>query len=1396
VASDRKSLKEFQLEENFGIYIDKSSNHNFNYSDGDSEEELIYSIISNSPDKSTASDTLRKEKSNWASEYHCSPLRHNLLRHVNFPKSSTLLELGSGCGAITRQLGEMGLEVTAIEGSLRRAVITRTRCNDQKNVKVYAANFSEVNIPGKYDYVTLVGVLEYSRQFIKEADPIQQALQNSLSLLNSDGVLVIAIENQLGLKYLSGISEDHSSIKYQGIEDLYTENSPVTFGEKELRQRLIAAGFNSVVFHYPYPDYKIPKFILTDKGLQDPDFIPAEIIRQLKIRDYSDPDAATTFQNDFVAPVLGRNGLLGSLANSFLVFASRSDSNIKSLFNPSLLGAFYAQDRAVPYWTSTKFVREGSKISVKKNKLVADALEPAEKILIHKMEDQAYKVGMNFAAELAKAVKIRDFDKVSHYLTLLFKFLEENAPSEAMNSNKALTKIKPDWFDAIPSNLIFRGEKLSIVDQEWLIASEMNLGELVLRIVDELIQIDPSLPDLNKDNLLGMLEGAGYNFTPELLKSYNRQVEAVTRQVKDSEYIKGELSALISETEIQENGKKRKASSLVFPILPDSAAPTPASIQNAEQFAYGDEFKNFICPNPFLYGEVRSDGELATCCYLPFTFGNIKKEGLKGAWNSATAQAVRRSILDGTYSFCDKKKCASMQQVSKPYKESTHDYQVAYQVFPKEALEQPKLKKLFENTLQLQSEGPKIVSFEDDASCNLACPSCRISPIMASKEDSESMYQLEKTVLDDLGPSLEEAWFCGAGDPFVSRSYRRLYKEYDFEKFPNLKLRLDSNGVALTPKTWNELLSKVKHKVGLICFSVDAATKDTYDITRVGGNFDLLMKNMQFISELEERKSGVKLLMRMIVQRKNFREMKAFIELGRKLNFDYVVFSCLQNWGTFSQEDYKKEAVHIPGSPYLGELREILRDPIFDDPRVNLGNLSDIYEEVNEERLSVQVNDTSNQIRTQKPAVRAVAFYLPQFHPIPENDEWWGKGFTEWTNVTKAVPLYEGHYQPNLPSDLGYYDLRLSETREEQAALAKQNGIEAFCYWHYWFGGRRVLERPWEEVVKSKKPDFGFCFGWANASWTGIWHGAANRVLIEQTYPGLEDYKNHFYAMLPALRDERYFRVNDKALILIYAPHELPNAKQFTDYWRELAHKENIGELHFVAHMTSEPLQFGCDTAVDNAPFTKIPAPQLPVKALPGKEAPRVWKYSDFVEHMRTKPLGMLEHPLVFPNWDNTPRSGARGIVLHDSTPELYFEHLTDAVKKAAKFSSADEKIVFIKAWNEWAEGNYVEPSIRHGHGLLEATKAALYGQSFGKVKTEVIQVNDTVFPPNEINTGSRLNLVKTAIDELCIKPDSASAFQVLINNSDCISAALEGAPEAKVKRLQEILNFYTQGAQ
>jgi hypothetical protein len=292
--------------------------------------------------------------------------------------------------------------------------------------------------------------------------------------------------------------------------------------------------------------------------------------------------------------------------------------------------------------------------------------------------------------------------------------------------------------------------------------------------------------------------------------------------------------------------------------------------------------------------------------------------------------------------------------------------------------------------------------------------------------------------------------------------------------------------------------------------------------------------------------------------------------------------------------------------------------------------------------------------------IRTIAYYLPQFHPINENDKWWGKGFTEWTNVAKAKPLYKGHRQPFLPDELGFYDLRVPEVREAQANLAKYAGLYGFCYWHYWFGNRKqLLERPINEVISSGKPDFPFCLAWANESWTGKWHGLDNKVLIKQEYIGKNDFIDFFNSCLPAFHDKRYIREEGKLLFSIYKPYDSPLIPEFLQLWRNLADVNSLGGFHFNAiNAKKDALDLGFDSYTSGTPRLN-PGNNLLNKIT--KQAfnfrfsdmlrnfphmgPEIYNYKDVVAAFLNTPVDDNEIPVVLTNWDNTPRSGRAGIV-------------------------------------------------------------------------------------------------------------------------------------------------------
>ncbi|MEW9624245.1 glycoside hydrolase family 99-like domain-containing protein [Rhodanobacter geophilus] len=370
------------------------------------------------------------------------------------------------------------------------------------------------------------------------------------------------------------------------------------------------------------------------------------------------------------------------------------------------------------------------------------------------------------------------------------------------------------------------------------------------------------------------------------------------------------------------------------------------------------------------------------------------------------------------------------------------------------------------------------------------------------------------------------------------------------------------------------------------------------------------------------------------------------------------------------------------------------------------------------------------------PRARAIAFYLPQFHPIPENDEWWGKGFTEWTNVVTGTPRFNGHGQPHLPSDLGFYDLRVAETRQQQVDMARAAGIEAFCYYHYWFRGKRLLNRPFDEVLASHKPDFPFCLCWGNQTWSRAWSGREHDVLMLQDYDDADN-AVHIDWLCRAFVDPRYVRVGGHPLFLIYQPEDIPDVTRLLQQWRH-ACAEKIGVepwfcgvlTGFSTHDAIALKEQGFDGVVEFEPNRKhFPAAKNAtghVVSLLQRVLPTSWydvlrnnrwlgkrnlntivDYAAYVDRSVARPaLDDTTYPVVFPSWDNTVRRTSATIIENHDAAQ-YARWLDDAVSRVAE-RVPDQRLVFLNAWNEWAEGCHLEPDQRHGYAFLDATATVL----------------------------------------------------------------------------------------
>jgi ubiquinone/menaquinone biosynthesis C-methylase UbiE len=427
-----------------------------------------------------------------------------------------------------------------------------------------------------------------------------------------------------------------------------------------------------------------------------------------------------------------------------------------------------------------------------------------------------------------------------------------------------------------------------------------------------------------------------------------------------------------------------------------------------------------------------------------------------------------------------------------------------------------------------------------------------------------------------------------------------------------------------------------------------------------------------------------------------------FKKLSRLKN----VFCCSATTKPFVLE--KKIEENIPKVSQISDVTEVVEK--FDEQ----------YEEVLEStRLAVSTGldrvkepDEKSDMPMRIENIRVIAFYLPQYHPIPENDRWWGKGFTDWTNVVKAIPNFDGHYQPHLPADLGFYDLRVAEVREQQAEMAGEYGIYGYCYHHYWFNGRRLLERPFNEVLKTGRPDFPFCLCWANENWTRRWDGAEHEILIAQVH-SKEDDIAFIRDIIPAFRDDRYIRVNGKPLLIVYRVNLLPNPKVTAEIWRVECKALGIGEIYLCAAQSfgiTDPRPYGFDAAVEFPPhgvsFSEI---SEQVQITNPDFTGNIFGYKEVVqfEKKKKRPPYIL-FKTVMPSWDSTPRLQNTSNIFAHTTPDLYEEWLAHVIEYTNKNLFGDERLIFINAWNEWAEGAHLEPDRKHGDKFLKATKSVL----------------------------------------------------------------------------------------
>lgn len=486
------------------------------YSDGDAVEHRLLSALQHCQNVSASSEELRTHIIDWPSEYHLSPTRHNLLRPFTLGPSHHILELGCGCGAITRYLGETGAKVVAVEGSRRRAAIAAERCRDLPNVTVYCDNLVDFQRNEDFNFVTLIGVLEYSRQFIIGLDPVRSCLEKAGSFLSEDGMLVLAIENQLGLKYFNGCSEDHTGAPYYGINDLYGTNTPVTFGREELKAHLHVAGFADLSFLYPFPDYKLADVILSEEAFNHPDFRTADILSRSFSRDYGG-GGYRAFHENLAWQPLARNRLVQDLANSFLVMAHKTRAANRP---PSeWLARIYSTGRLPSFAIETVFVTKGDAIAVAKHKLLSEMMPPdsmeGSRFFHHPPLHAAYVPGHLYSAEL-QPIMARGEGPIA--VARWAAPWVNRLVAEALPGSENAMMLRGSRLDAIPTNLVRdRSGLLVDIDLEWSAATPVPLAWVLIRgLVNSLATcpLSPAFAGLSfRDGVSKILEQLGQELT-------------------------------------------------------------------------------------------------------------------------------------------------------------------------------------------------------------------------------------------------------------------------------------------------------------------------------------------------------------------------------------------------------------------------------------------------------------------------------------------------------------------------------------------------------------------------------------------------------------------------------------------------------------------------------------------------------------------------------------------------------------------------------------------------------------------------------------------------------------------------------------------------------------------
>lgn len=1069
------------------------------YSDGDQIEEHLAQVLAKTEDVSILSPELAMACKDWVTLYHFSSIRANLLRPFEAQlHNAQVLEIGAGCGAITRYLGEAGAEVLALEGSVRRASIARARTRDLPNVNLVAEDFQLFETEARFDVITLIGVLEYAALYTQGPDPALEMLKKVKSFLKPDGKLIIAIENQLGLKYFAGSAEDHIGIPFYGVEGRYRHDQVRTFGRQQLRERILSAGFSQTRLLLPLPDYKLPVSIVAEEALANSSFDSAIFFSMNTANDPQKP-RFPYFVQELVWPEIVRNGIAADLSNSFLFVAGNSD-----LADNSLAWHFSINGRKPEFTKATSFtLAETGEITVNVQAVGGPAhLVDLGDLVYEPQAEAPYLAGATYDLPFAKiaSAKVMQLDDVTSYFTTYFEHLKTIARDENILDKASLALPLPElrfpgvFLDAVPRNIMTGHDGAPrFFDREW-------------RSQDPL--------------------------TPEYLL-FRSLLTLVTRAT-----VLGKPSC----DSVKTNGDLIRYVLKHLGLTCDKQA-----------------FDAFVAAEARFNHQVLLGGDADEAW-----FHNVLSAMLAQPLKDRTLVA---SALETTVS-------------------ELNDRGVELDIYKQQLRE---------------LNNSKVRANED------------LSPGQAEMIEIASKLEASEHLANELSKRVMH--ITAFANDLLNSKWWRMTRH--FRRWSNSLRKRRGR----PKKRWPDQISLPAISVQMHPTGVNEELWPSYTP----------IENV--ISPFGRSNAGP--------------------------NVPVVPYSNVQ-------EDFVNYVEH---------------DPI-------------------------------------EPLVRTIAFYLPQFHPFAQNDRWWGKGFTEWTNVGKARPLFPGHHQPHCPIHLGYYDLRIPQIMQEQAKLAKNYGVSGFAYYFYWFAGQLLMEAPLEAMLADPDVDLPFCMIWANENWTRRWDGQDQEVLIAQDH-SLEDSRSMLIYLKKFMEDKRYIRVNGKPLFIIYRAALIPDFAETLKMWRSEAKRMGLGDLYVVSAQTfghTQSQDLGLDAAMEFPPHGLSPQDiSMLIPGLVENFDGGIYEYSEVVSNavMQKEPDYLLFRTSML-SWDNTARRNLSASIFADFSVTRYTQWLASNIERAAKDPARNdsERLIFINAWNEWAEGTHLEPDQKHGYGYLEATRSVVSNYS------------------------------------------------------------------------------------